>query len=145
MLFAHLTGIKWEYIPGKGGAQAVLDVAGQADAHAQWPARDPAVRESGKLKLLAVSGENATGAACNSHDYRIRRARFRHRFVAGNTSAGKTLLSLPGACRNTASCYAKIKEDYRTGRDRSTTPETEFMRRERERCKLIRDTGYKTQ
>ncbi len=58
LLFAHRTGISWVYIPAKGGAQSILDVAsGQADVLFNGMlATLPHVR-NGKLKLIAVSSE----------------------------------------------------------------------------------------
>lgn len=55
-LFALRSGIRWEYIAAKGGAQAITDVAsGQADVLLNSAlATLPHVR-SGRLKLLAVS------------------------------------------------------------------------------------------
>ncbi|MDP1675079.1 MAG: tripartite tricarboxylate transporter substrate binding protein [Burkholderiales bacterium] len=55
-LFAQRSGISWEYIPAKGGAQAISDVAsGQSDVLFNSAlATLPHVR-SGRLKLLGVS------------------------------------------------------------------------------------------
>ncbi len=55
-LFAQLSGITWEYIPAKGGSQAISDVAsGQSDVLFNSAlATLPHVR-SGRLKLLGVS------------------------------------------------------------------------------------------
>ena len=54
--FATRAGIKWDYIPYKGGAQAIADVAGgQADVTLNGMlATYPLVR-NGRLKILAVS------------------------------------------------------------------------------------------
>ena len=55
--FANRTGVQWTYIPYKGGAQAIADVAGgQANVMfngmlATWPHV-----KSGNLKIIAVSG-----------------------------------------------------------------------------------------
>ncbi len=58
MLFTKLTGIEWTYIPGKGGAQAVLDVAtGQADVTFNGMLATLPFVKSGRLKLIAVSSE----------------------------------------------------------------------------------------
>ncbi len=58
LLFAQRTGVNWVYIPAKGGAQSILDVAsGQADVLFNGMlATLPHVR-NGKLKLIAVSSE----------------------------------------------------------------------------------------
>lgn len=64
--FALRTGIKWSYIPYKGGSQALNDVAaGQADVMfngmvATWP-----LVEGGKMKALAVSSAKRFGSAPN--------------------------------------------------------------------------------
>ncbi|MCC7486952.1 MAG: tripartite tricarboxylate transporter substrate binding protein [Burkholderiales bacterium] len=55
--FAHRTGIKWEYITGRGGAQSIMDVmGGQADVLFNGMLATLPPVKSGKLKLLAVSG-----------------------------------------------------------------------------------------
>jgi len=62
--FAMRTGIRWTYVPYKGGSQAIADVmAGQAQVLfngmlATWPA----VRD-GKLKALAISSARRFSAA----------------------------------------------------------------------------------
>jgi len=58
ILLASRYGIDWTYIPGKGGAQAVLDVAsGQADVLFNGMLATLPYVKSGKLKLIAVSSE----------------------------------------------------------------------------------------
>lgn len=61
--FALRTGVKWEYIPYKGGAQAIAEtVAGQSDVLFNGMlATYPQVR-SGRLKLLAVSSPKRLAA-----------------------------------------------------------------------------------
>jgi tripartite-type tricarboxylate transporter receptor subunit TctC len=58
VLFAQGTGVTWEDIPGKGGADSILHViSGQADLLFNgMVATQPHVK-SGKLKLLAMSSE----------------------------------------------------------------------------------------
>jgi tripartite-type tricarboxylate transporter receptor subunit TctC len=58
ILFAQGTGVTWEDIPGKGGADSILHViSGQADLLFNgMVATQPHVK-SGKLKLLAMSSE----------------------------------------------------------------------------------------
>src|SRR5436305_7578833 len=54
--FAQRTGVKWEYIPYKGGAQAIADVAGgQADVTLNGMLATYPLVKGGRLKLLAVS------------------------------------------------------------------------------------------
>jgi len=54
--FALRTGIQWTYIPYKGGAQAIADVAGgQADVTMNGMLATYPLVQGGKLKLLAVS------------------------------------------------------------------------------------------
>ena len=62
--FAMRSGIKWQYIPYKGGAQAIADVmGGQAQALFNGMlATYPSV-QSGKLRGLAVSSEKRFAAA----------------------------------------------------------------------------------
>ena len=58
LAFAHRTGIKWEYITGRGGAQSIMDVmTGQADVLFNGMLATLPPVKSGKLRLLAVSGE----------------------------------------------------------------------------------------
>jgi tripartite-type tricarboxylate transporter receptor subunit TctC len=61
--FAQQAGIQWTYVPYKGGAQAITDVAGgQADVLFNGMlATYPHVR-SGKLKLIAVSSAKRMAA-----------------------------------------------------------------------------------
>ena len=54
--FALRTGVKWEYIPYKGGAQAIAEtVAGQSDVLFNGMLATYPQVKSGRLKLLAVS------------------------------------------------------------------------------------------
>jgi tripartite-type tricarboxylate transporter receptor subunit TctC len=56
--FAHRTGIKWEYITGRGGAQSIMDVmTGQADVLFNGMLATLPPVKSGRLRLLAVTGE----------------------------------------------------------------------------------------
>jgi len=61
--FALRTGVQWEYIPYKGGSQAIADVAGgQADATLNGMlATYPLVR-GGKLRILGVSSSHRMSA-----------------------------------------------------------------------------------
>jgi tripartite-type tricarboxylate transporter receptor subunit TctC len=153
MLFVERTGIKWEYIPGKGGAQAVLDVAsGQADVLFNGMLATLPFVKSGKLKLLAVSSEQRNPALPDTPT--ILESGVRD-FVTGSwqgiLAPGKTPPEIVAKLH--AETYRilftpdiKEKLSGQGAEPLGTTPaETaEFMRRERKRwSKLIRDTGYK--
>jgi len=61
--FAMRTGIDWTYIPYKGGAQAIADVAGgQADITLNGMLATYPLVQGGKLKLLAVSSAKRMSA-----------------------------------------------------------------------------------
>jgi tripartite-type tricarboxylate transporter receptor subunit TctC len=61
--FALRTGVKWEYIPYKGGSQAIADVAGgQADVTLNGMLATYPLVKGGKLKLLAVSSPQRMSA-----------------------------------------------------------------------------------
>jgi tripartite-type tricarboxylate transporter receptor subunit TctC len=62
-MLASRAGIDWVYIPGKGGAQAVLDVAsGQADVLFNGMLATLPYVKGGKLKLLAVTSAQRNAA-----------------------------------------------------------------------------------
>ncbi len=62
--FALRTGIKWAYIPYKGGAQAIADVAGgQADVMFNGMLATYPLVKGGKLKALAISSSKRFAAA----------------------------------------------------------------------------------
>ena len=61
--FALRTGIKWEYIPYKGGSQAIADIAaGQADVTLNGMLATYPMVQSGRLKLIAVSSAKRMSA-----------------------------------------------------------------------------------
>ncbi len=61
--FAQRTGVKWEFIPYKGGSQAIADVAGgQADVTLNGMLATYPLVKGGKLKLLAVSSARRVSA-----------------------------------------------------------------------------------
>ena len=61
--FALRTGVKWEYIPYKGGSQAIADVAGgQADATLNGMLATYPLVKGGKLRILAVSSAQRMSA-----------------------------------------------------------------------------------
>ena len=62
--FALRTGIKWTYIPYKGGAQAITDVVGgQADVLFNGMVATYPMVKGGKLKALAISSPRRFAAA----------------------------------------------------------------------------------
>ena len=150
IMLAQREGIDWTYIPGKGGAQAVLDVAsGQADVLFNGMLATLPYVKSGKLKLLAVTSaqrnaalpETPTFAEAGIPD-----------FVTGSwqgiLAPGKTPPEIVAKLQ-TETRRILLTPDVREklsgqGADpMGTTPaETaEFMRRERERMtKLIRES-----
>ena len=61
--FALRTGVKWEYIPYKGGSQAIADVAGgQADVTLNGMLATYPLVKGGKLRLLGVSSAQRMSA-----------------------------------------------------------------------------------
>jgi tripartite-type tricarboxylate transporter receptor subunit TctC len=63
LAFAHRTGVKWEYITGRGGAQSVMDVmTGQADVLFNGMLATLPPVKAGKLKLIAVTSEKRNAA-----------------------------------------------------------------------------------
>lgn len=64
--FALRNGIKWEYIPYKGGSQAIADVAGgQADVTLNGMLATYPLVQGGRLKLIAVSSAKRMSAIPN--------------------------------------------------------------------------------
>jgi tripartite-type tricarboxylate transporter receptor subunit TctC len=62
--FALRTGIKWTYIPYKGGAQAIADVVGgQADVLFNGMLATYPMVKGGKLRALAISSSRRFAAA----------------------------------------------------------------------------------
>ena len=61
--FALRTGVQWEYIPYKGGSQAIADVAGgQADVTLNGMLATYPLVKGGKLRILAVSSSHRMSA-----------------------------------------------------------------------------------
>jgi len=61
--FALRTGVTWEYIPYKGGSQAIADVAGgQADVTLNGMLATYPLVKGGKLRILAVSSAQRMSA-----------------------------------------------------------------------------------
>ena len=155
ILLASRYGIDWTYIPGKGGAQAVLDVAsGQADVLFNGMLATLPYVKSGKLKLIAITSAKRNSALPDAPTFAESGV---PDFVTGSwqgiLAPGKTppeIVAKLQAETHRILFTPDIKEKLAgQGADpMGTTPaETaEFMRRERERMtKLIKDSAAKSQ
>ena len=155
ILLASRYGIDWTYIPGKGGAQAVLDVAsGQADVLFNGMLATLPYVKSGKLKLIAITSAKRNSALPDAPTFAESGV---PDFVTGSwqgiLAPGKTppeIVAKLQAETHRILFTPDIKEKLAgQGADpMGTTPaETaEFMRRERERmAKLIKDSAGKNQ
>jgi tripartite-type tricarboxylate transporter receptor subunit TctC len=152
--FAHRTGIKWEYITGRGGAQSIMDVmTGQADVLFNGMlATLPPVR-SGKLKLIAVSGEKRHSTLPDTPAV----AEFLPGFLTGSWQAIYAPARTPPDVVATLSTEItriiftpEMKERLQTqGADPlggSSAESTKFLRDELGRfTRLVKETGYKPQ
>jgi len=152
--FAHRTGIKWEYITGRGGAQSIMDVmTGQADVLFNGMlATLPPVR-SGKLKLIAVSGEKRHSTLPDTPAV----AEFLPGFLTGSWQAVLAPARTPPevvAALNAELARVLFTPDMKErlqaqGADPIGTPaaeSTKFLRDELGRfTKLVQETGYKAQ
>ena len=85
------TGAKWQYIPYKGGSQAIGDtVAGQTQVLMNGMLATLPFVQSGKLKVLGVSQGDARAAARQrADDRRAGRDRLRVGHLAGRDGAGR--------------------------------------------------------
>ena len=153
ILLASRYGIDWTYIPGKGGAQAVLDVAsGQADVLFNGMLATLPYVKSGKLKLIAITSAKRNAALPDAPTFAESGV---PDFVTGSwqgiLAPGKTppeIVAKLHAETHRILFTPDIKDKLAgQGADpMGTTPaETaEFMRRERERMmKLIKDSAGK--
>ena len=155
ILLASRYGIDWTYIPGKGGAQAVLDVAsGQADVLFNGMLATLPFVKSGKLKLIAVTSAKRNAALPDAPTFaEAGVADFITGSWQGILAPGKTppeIVAKLQAETHRILFAPDIKEKLAgQGADpMGTTPaETaEFMRRERERMvNLIKDSAGKIQ
>ncbi len=152
LMFAHRTGVKWEYITGKGGVQSVLDVmSGQADVMFNGMLATLPHVKSGKLKLIAVTSEKRVASLSGTPTV----AEHVPGFVTGSwqgilAPAGTSqeivarLNSEITRILNTADVREKLTVQ---GADPLGSPAAEaarFLRDERDRwSKLIKETGYK--
>ena len=155
IMLAQRAGIDWVYIPGKGGAQAVLDVAsGQADVLFNGMLATLPYVKGGKLKLLAVTSGQRNAALPDTPTFAEAGI---PDFVTGSwqgiLAPGKTPPEIVAklqaeARRILLTPDVKEKLSGQGAEPMGTTPaETvEFMRRERERmARLIRDSAGRNQ
>lgn len=152
--FAHRTGIKWEYITGRGGAQSIMDVmTGQADVLFNGMLATLPPVKSGKLKLLAVSSEKRHPSLPDTPAV----AEFLPGFLTGSWQAvlapARTPPDVVAALSTEVARVLfspEMKERLQAqGADpigTSSADSMKFLRDERERfVKLVRETGYKPQ
>jgi tripartite-type tricarboxylate transporter receptor subunit TctC len=152
--FAHRTGIKWEYITGRGGAQSIMDVmTGQADVLFNGMLATLPPVKSGKLKLIAVSGEKRHASLPDTPAV----AEFLPGFLTGSWQAIYAPVRTPPDVVATLSTEItriiftpEMKERLQTqGADPlggSSAESTKFLRDELGRfTKLVQETGYKAQ
>ena len=155
IMLASRVGIDWAYIPGKGGAQAVLDVAsGQADVLFNGMlATLPYVR-GGKLKLLAVTSAQRNAALPDAPTFAesgiadfvtgswqgiLAPAKMPPEIVAKLQAETRRILLTPDV-------KEKLAGQGADPLGTTSADAAEFMRRERERMvKLIRDSAGKNQ
>lgn len=154
LMFAHRTGVKWNYITGRGGSQSVLDVAsGQADVLFNGMLATLPYVKNGRLKLVAVSGEKRATALPTTPTV----AETLPGFVTGSWQALLAPAGTPAEATNRlAGTLARIlalpdvKEKLAAqGADTLGTSSAEaqrFITTERDRwAALIRETGYRPQ
>ncbi|MGH8641158.1 MAG: Bug family tripartite tricarboxylate transporter substrate binding protein [Burkholderiales bacterium] len=152
--FAHRTGIKWEYITGRGGAQSILDVmTGQADVLFNGMLATLPPVKSGKLKLVAVSGEKRHASLPDTPAV----AEFLPGFLTGSWQAIYAPARTPPDVVAALSTEIKriiftpeMKERLQTqGADPlggSSAESTKFLRDELGRfTRLVQETGYRAQ
>ena len=152
--FAHRTGIQWEYITGRGGAQSVMDVmTGQADVLFNGMLATLPQVKSGKLKLLAVSSEQRNTSLPDAPTV----AESLPGFVTGSwqgilapLNTPKDIVAKLSADIASVLTLPEIKEKL-AGQGADPLPSApaemeRFLRDERDRwTKLIRETGYKVE
>ncbi len=152
--FAHRTGIQWEYITGRGGAQSVMDVmTGQADVLFNGMLATLPPVKSGRLRLIAVSSDKRNPNLPDTPTV----AEFLPGFLTGSWQG---LLAPAGTPPEiVARLHAEvarvlsspdIKERLQLqGADPMGSPPADaakFLRDERDRfTKLTKETGYKPQ
>jgi len=152
--FAHLTGIKWEYITGRGGAQSIMDVmTGQADVLFNGMLATLPPVKAGRLRLLAVTSEKRHPSLPDTPAV----AEFLPGFLTGSWQG------IVAPARTPPEVIAKLNSEVTRvlftpemkermqaqGADpigNSAADSTKFMRDELERfTRLVKETGYKAQ
>lgn len=152
--FAHRTGIQWEYITGRGGAQSIMDVmTGQADVLFNGMLATLPPVKSGKLKLIALTSEKRHPSLPNTPTV----GEFLPGFLTGSWQTIFAPARTPPEVVATLSAEVarvlftpEMKERLQAqGADPIGTPSAEsmkFLRGELERfTKLVKETGYKPQ
>jgi tripartite-type tricarboxylate transporter receptor subunit TctC len=152
--FAHRTGIQWEYITGRGGAQSIMDVmTGQADVLFNGMLATLPPVKSGRLRLLAVSSEKRHPSLPDTPTV----AEFLPGFLTGSWQAllvpARTPPEIVAALNAEVSRILftpEMKERLQAqGADPIGVPAAEsqkFLRGELDRfTRLVRETGYKPQ
>src|SRR5688572_26720475 len=152
--FAHRTGIKWEYITGRGGAQSIMDVmTGQADVLFNGMLATLPPVKSGRLKLIAVTSEKRHPSLPDTPAV----AEFLPGFLTGSWQGLLAPARTPPEVVATLNAeVARIlftpdmKERLQAqGADPIGTPSaesTKFLRDELGRfTRLVKETGYKAQ
>jgi tripartite-type tricarboxylate transporter receptor subunit TctC len=152
--FAHRTGIRWEYITGRGGAQSVMDVmTGQADVLFNGMLATLPPVKSGRLRLLAVSSEKRNPALPDTPTV----AESLPGFLTGSWQGVLAPAGTPPEL--VARLQAELARILHTpdmkerlqqqGADPIGSPPAEsakFLRDERDRfTNLVKETGYKPQ
>jgi tripartite-type tricarboxylate transporter receptor subunit TctC len=152
--FAHRTGIKWEYITGRGGAQSIMDVmTGQADVLFNGMLATLPPVKSGKLRLIAVTSEKRHPSLPDTPAV----AEFLPGFLTGSWQGLLAPARTPPeivATLNAEVARVLFSPDMKQrlqaqGADPIGTPSaesTKFLRDELGRfTKLVKETGYKAQ
>jgi len=152
--FAHRTGIKWEYITGRGGAQSIMDVmTGQADVLFNGMLATLPPVKSGKLRLIAVTSEKRHPGLPDTPAV----AEYLPGFLTGSWQGLLAPARTPPeivSVLNAEVARALFSPDMKArlqaqGADPIGTPSaesTKFLRDELDRfTMLVKETGYKPQ
>jgi len=152
--FAHRTGVKWEYITGRGGAQSIMDVmTGQADVLFNGMLATLPPVKSGKLRLIAVTGEKRHPSLPDTPAV----AEFLPGFLTGSWQGlfapARTPPEVVTALNAEVSRILFTPDMKERLQQRGADPlgsspaeSAKFLRDERDRfAKLVQETGYKPQ